>query len=805
VADYPEVDLASMLTIGKTAEELGVSVSTLRNWDRKGKLVPIRHPINSYRLYSPETIDRLKRGRAAEPAAIYQTQGGVEERFDVPFIAPLALAEKQIQQAYRPYIQVHKWFARRPGSLFRGLLLSEFGKPGRLRDLYYRAHDLSAYTVYDPFMGGGTPLLEANRLGMKVIGCDINPMAYWIVHEELDRLDMELFHQRAQEVLNRVEEAVGRFYTTTCDHCGRTVPVKYFFWVKEHTCPNCGEAVELFPGYLIAKNVRHPNFVFFCPLCRHLFELPQRPERGEQITCPECGGNFENTPVARRNRYECPHCSHCGCYPMELAENGPPSHSLIAMEYHCSHCKPEHTGRFFKAAGADDLNLFEEARKQFESIRDHDFVPTDMIPEGDETNRLHRWGYKRFAELFNERQLLSLSTLAAQIAGVQETPVRHALATAFSDCLRYQNMLARYDSYALKCQDIFCVHGFPVGLLQCENNVLGIDGVGSGGYRQMIAKYTSAKEYCLRPFEKRIRGKKKDRIRIPGERIEADFTQELPEANSQPQAWLLCGSSEKVPVPEGSVDAVVTDPPYYDNVQYAELIDFCYIWLRKLLRHDVSEFAYVSTRTDEELTGNESAGRGLAHFTEGLSAVYATAARTLKPGGLFAFTYHHNDVDAYVPVIVALCDAGLTVTAALPCPAEMGASLHISGTSSSVVDTVICARRESETQGVDAPLSNLRERLSEILLKQAEELLKGGVRVSEGDLRCMALGILTKWVTNRLTVRWDDGAPLEQRSELAGTTLSGHVDRVDLEDLIRQVFAEMQVGPGRPRTKGLFD
>ena len=97
----------------------------------------------------------------------------IERDFDVSFIADLALREKQIQQNYRPIIGVHKWFARRPGTLFRGLLLAEFGKK-KLRDAFFSANDLSGIRIADPFMGGGTPLLEANRLSCDVIGYD-NP------------------------------------------------------------------------------------------------------------------------------------------------------------------------------------------------------------------------------------------------------------------------------------------------------------------------------------------------------------------------------------------------------------------------------------------------------------------------------------------------------------------------------------------------------------------------------------------------------------------------------------------------------
>lgn len=94
---------------------------------------------------------------------------GIERQFDVPFVADLASREKQIQQNYRPIIAVHKWFARRPGTLFRALLLSEFVE-GPLSETFLQSHDLNGVRIADPFMGGGTPLLEANRIGCDVIG-----------------------------------------------------------------------------------------------------------------------------------------------------------------------------------------------------------------------------------------------------------------------------------------------------------------------------------------------------------------------------------------------------------------------------------------------------------------------------------------------------------------------------------------------------------------------------------------------------------------------------------------------------------
>ncbi len=76
----------------------------------------------------------------------------IEKDFEIPFIADLARREKQIQQNYRPIIAVHNWFARRPGTLFRGLILSEFSeKP--LHEVYYTVNNLSGLHIADPFMG----------------------------------------------------------------------------------------------------------------------------------------------------------------------------------------------------------------------------------------------------------------------------------------------------------------------------------------------------------------------------------------------------------------------------------------------------------------------------------------------------------------------------------------------------------------------------------------------------------------------------------------------------------------------------
>jgi adenine-specific DNA methylase len=692
----------------------------------------------------------------------------IERDFDISFIADLALREKQIQQNYRPIIAVHKWFARRPGTLFRGLLLSEFSnKP--LREAFYQMNRFPGKQVADPFMGGGTPLLEANRVGCDILGFDINPMAYWIVKQEIEHLDLDGYLSAAYPLRKELEKEIGQLYRTRCVFCGaEDAHVKYFLWVKAIECRECRRRIDLFPGYLLAGDSRHPRNVFICPDCGQLTETESRNVPG---TCRHCSAVLSVNGPAKRNRCECHTCGGLNSFPN--AKAGPPRHRLFAMEYHCPSCKPRHMGRFFKVPDADDLKRAAESEAQWDRTRSQ-YAPDDEIPPGDETNRLHRWGYKHYREMFNPRQLLGLELSARKIACIGNERVRNALATNLSDLLRYQNMLCRYDAMALKSLDIFSVHGFPVGLVQCESNFLGIMDpnrnmcIGSGGWANIIEKFRLAKAYCGHPFEVRYHGRRKEIIPIQDEWIG-----DLPDGSdteTRRAVNIQCKDAATVEIPSASLDAVFTDPPYFGNVQYAELMDFCYVWLRRLVGDATTAFKNGSTRNPQELTGNEEMGRGLDHFTEGLSSVFQRMAKALKPGAPLAFTYHHNDLTAYCPVAVAILDAGLTCSASLPCPAEMEASIHINGTGSSIIDTVFVCRSTGAVPKrwvVDSP-----EGVADLVGIDLANLRAGNVKPTQGDMRCIGYGHLVRLAIWFLRGGWDKNAKVGKRL----ATVSGWID-----------------------------
>ena len=708
----------------------------------------------------------------------------IESKFDVPFVSALALREKQIQQNYRPIIAVHKWFARRPGSLFRALALAEFGD-GPVADLYYTGQDFPALKVADPFMGGGTPIIEANRIGCDVTGFDINPMAAWIVREEIEHLDLDAYRQAAMSLLQTLRSDIGELYQTNCPHYGDTdVPVKYFLWVKVIDCESCRQKVDLFPGYVLSQDSRHPKNVLICPDCGELNEVEDRKNPGQ---CQHCHAGLRVAGPAGRGRCTCPSCGHENRYPR--SEDGPLSHRLFAIEYYNPHRKTSHKGRFFKKPDANDLARATAAAERWQRSCPR-FVPEQEILPGDETDRLHRWGYSHYRQMFGDRQLLGLELSCRLIHKVKDERVRHALSPNLSDLLRYQNLLCRYDTRALKSLDIFSVHGFPVGLIACESNLLGITNgngvnVGSGGWTNIIDKYAKAKEYCDAPFEMKRMGSRNVRIPIEHEWIGESFN-----GGRKRNIAIHCADATTVELKPHSLDAVFTDPPYFGNVQYGELMDFCYVWLRGLVGEEAEGFWRLSTRTAEELTGNVTRSRGLRHFTEGLARVYHHMADALKPGAPLAFTYHHNKFEAYFAVGVAILDAGLTCSASLPCPTEMGGSIHIHGTGSSIIDTVFVCRDRGETPR--QWLFSTAEELEVIVSNDLQEIAASGRKPTPGDTRCVIFGHLTRMAIWNLVKSWDRSISTEEKLDAFGQAIAGLADPEQLLETFqsgKRVFA----------------
>jgi adenine-specific DNA methylase len=207
-----------------------------------------------------------------------------------------------------------------------------------------------------------------------------------------------------------------------------------------------------------------------------------------------------------------------------------------------------------------------------------------------------------------------------------------------------------------------------------------------------------AKEYSLLPQEREVKaGRTVRTVSLPGERIEGNLAKDFAElAKGSKNAFLLCGSGERLPIPDKSVDAVITDPPYSDNVQYGELSDFFYVWQRLALREAYQEFRPVLVPKDREVVKNPKHGKDGSFYEEGLRRVFSECRRVLKDDGLLVFTFHHQALEAWVNVLRAVLDAGFCVTAAYPVHSEMTRSVHIQGNRAIACDVIVACRGRRE-------------------------------------------------------------------------------------------------------------
>ena len=249
--------------------------------------------------------------QAEEPGKVWQSAPRAIECDDFPFeqISRIAERESWRKEIYRPIYHIHKWWAQRLGSVFRGILLGALMPKGTdVLDLFYSPARFPDTVVFDPFMGSGTTLGETLKLGGQAIGRDINPVSYLQVRTALTLRASEDLERTYREIEADVGETISSYYTTSLPD-GTLCRVLYYFWVMQAPCPVCSISVDLFSNFIFAKHANtrlNPTVHVVCPNCDAI-----SPENYQvrQMECSKCSYRFDPTsgPV-RGKAATCPHC-----------------------------------------------------------------------------------------------------------------------------------------------------------------------------------------------------------------------------------------------------------------------------------------------------------------------------------------------------------------------------------------------------------------------------------------------------------------------------------------------------------------
>lgn len=663
---------------------------------------------------------------AAVVAKRMVTQTAIEVDLPIERLNPIALAEGNSK---KPVYKMHKWWARRLGSVFRMLTLATLTPARELETLWQKfcdGADGQGKIILDPFMGGGTTIVEAVRLGCKVIGVDINPVAWFITKKEIEPVDIDALNAAFRHLEQTVGQVIKRYYRTLCLK-GHEADVMYFFWVKVAECQQCGVKVRLFPNYELSK--RNHSYTCVCPNCGQVITLPQY---SPAVGCPECGTVFDpKKGVAERGVFKCPVCGKRQKILDIIQRKGARLDiELHGLEGFCSIC-----GRFFKRVDEMDIALWQEAKAEFERRKESLLFPRQAIPvEGRSDPRPVNHGYTHFWHMFNERQLLCLSMLLEAILKLPDPNIREFMLVAFSDALDTNNMFCKYEPEWHKVSVFFGLHAYHPIERPTENNVWGTV-YGRGTFVKCYEKVLKAKRYCQHPYERLLNLKGQRFSKVTGsEKIEGHLVDSFNELLHTEQAVLLkCQSAEDLSfLPDRSVDAVITDPPYFDNLQYSELADFFYVWLRLGLKDTYEWFQPEYSSHQRELVQNEKLGKTVDFFREGLKRVFTECHRVLKEEGLMVFTFHHSKTWAWAALADALGQSGFYISKSHIVRSEGKSGFHSSEGNIRYDAVLICRKQPSPNTECD--WNSLRDHILNEAAECLERTVQSGMSVSAVDV-----------------------------------------------------------------------
>ena len=396
-----------------------------------------------------------------------------------------------------------------------------------------------------------------------------------------------------------------------------------------------------------------------------------------EITCPETGIRIktgkDGGTVPKQANFTCGKCGTLNKFldaVQHTKKNGPIA--MYAIQGYCPDCHKEgqpYGGRFF-----DHLSnsyAYNQASREWYSRRDTDLNggwPASEIPFGERTHikdPLPKHGFTKWTHLFNYRQLLTHAQITCFLKS-SNSQATHLLAGAFQQYLRNQSMFSfwhiRNDTLAPALSNgnyQTRANSVEVGSFAC---------MGYGPWGSTIKSLRLTEKWIADPWELLPNTYLENNTRIC-KYISGKSSKVYSGDSVSKNSMLSCGSSTDLDkFDDGTYDAVITDPPFGGILQYAELADFFYVWLRLVLKDRYPEyFSSEYTPKAVEAVGNTARHDDPEAFYQRImTECWSEAHRILKPGGILAFTFHHSKDAAWVSVLESLFDAGFFLQATFP-------------------------------------------------------------------------------------------------------------------------------------------
>jgi putative DNA methylase len=685
----------------------------------------------------------------------------------------IAEHESWRKELHRPATYVHKWWARRLGSVFRGLLIASSDGVRRVVSPDHTClvggleggpavAPLSGMVVFDPFAGSGTTLVEASKLGARVVGRDINPVATLTQRQAFQSWDFPTLAELFQSIEDGCRNDIDRLHVAEDGS-----PVLQYFWVAIAPCPECQDEVELFSTYLFAKHAypqRQPLAHATCPTCHAVCPVNLKVDKTGGH-CHDCNVDFDFAgPVragGKSGRWMVCQNGHRARV-LEALGGTPPTRHMFAKAVRTAAGKRE-----YRSIDSFDLDLYDRAGKLLADATESEVVsPEGSLEEGSNTIQALRWGYRTWASFFNDRQAYALGRIAASIRDLPGSGAeREALAAAFGKTLEHHNLFCSFKGEGTgPVRSIFHNHVLRPERCSVEGNPWGGAG-GSGGFADALRRLRAAHEYKVNPRDFRIEGG--GIVAVEGESIplSVHIASSWAEFVSTPDsAYVACGDGSATDLPTGSVSLIVTDPPYVDNVHYSELADFFHAWLRQIRPHVAYPDA-PSTRDQREVQHSEA-----VEFRRMAAGVWAECSRVLADNGLLAFSFHQSRTEGWSALMASLADAQLVVTAVRPVVAEVTTSLSKhSASEPNRIDLIVACRKRSAA----TPASRSPAQARSDMQRQLHRLQVAGIELGPGDVLTAVRAAVLAQGTRTEFAEWEVlGRSADEQAEIARRSIT---------------------------------
>jgi putative DNA methylase len=693
--------------------------------------------------------------------------------------------------------------------------------------------------VLDMFAGGGSIPLEALRLGCEAYALDLNPVAHLIelctlvYPQQYGAPDptckgsapdgtwaglAEEVEYWGKWVLERVRLEIGDLYPPIPDPdrpaqpdkqlnmnlavgekpgkytAGMLTPVAYL-WTRTVRCKNpaCGAIVPLARQTWLAK--KPGRFIALQPVLfqgsideklvhyrvveagsqKDLGFDPEAGSKGGNVACPFCGTVADSPYIKTEGKAGRIHAQQMAVIcnrPRMKAQKGegdPKSRrKYLSVHEVPSNAWPNDEIIWKRIKDLQDTTL-REASNQISP-------PDESIESNPRSMDVDHFGLLRWSDLYIPRQLLSLMTLAKW--------VRYS----FTELIN-----AAYDQESAKAISTYL--GFALDRLADWNSTLCSWAPENTGGAKIRATFSRQALPMVWDFvESGVFGDATGSIELCIRWVIEGLKQALIEENTCGKPIVERGSAFQLPWNSNHFDAVITDPPYYDNVSYSNLADFFYVWLKRSIGFLYPEhFSGKLTPKKQEAiaafyrhSGDKQAAR---ESYEGMMArTFQDAARVLKPGAPMVIVYAHKTTMGWATLIDALRNAGFMVTEAWPLDTEMSTRIRALETAS-LASSIFLIARSREGKGTGSYESEVRFELFNIVRERMERLWSHGVTGADLVIACVGAGL--RAFTRYASVEYANGEPVPADSFLA------EVEGAVLEALLEKLFGVSQAGIGQ--------